>query len=376
MEMAASAKGRCGLETKFCPECKAPEHITREHLWLDNGDIIVRAKPENRIVFVESENLDPIFKGIEEIIGVPIENIVLSAARRAYRSYFMAFIPDDIKNKIAEGEMDYQPLAQVFADFGILMGQGIYEQVEKRFERDDDDFDLDIIHEPFCRLLNLAGHAAAVEAMTGRDQGIEYEEIAPGTYRSRTFPSPHEAALSERMHFPAYHHTGGDIQLERCGSCGGPRAISSYEWFPSRGLIVNRFTKKCMAFFGPQMLDPVFDELKEELGDTIPRVVVEAQRRFVRRGFFSMEDVSGEGDFRTQLALRGLGNLKEINVRRKGVRMIVDNCVLPLLIAGMMQGVFEKAFDIDSSIEWELSEEGRLEVQIIPSATKAEGPKS
>ncbi len=352
------------MEPDLCPVCQAPEYITKQHLWLNNGDIVVAAKPENRIVFIESENLDPLFKGIGDIVGMPIEHIILSAARRAYRSYFLAFIPEALREKIAAREMDYTIPAAFFTHIAGLMGQGMFEEVETRFEHDDGDFDIDLIKEPFCRLLSVAAHAACIEAMTGIDQAVEYKETSPGDYWSKIFPSPHAAELSERMHFPPYQHSDGELVMETCPECGGPKALSAYEWIIDRGLIVNRFTKRRMAFIGPQMLDPVFGELEAELGETIPRVIVEAQRRFTTSGFYTIDDVGGEGDFQTQLALRGLGNLKQIDIGRDGVDMMVDNVVLPLMLVGMIQGVFEMAFDLESNVDWEVSEEGNLKVEI------------
>jgi len=354
------------MDVNLCPECGAPEHITAQHLWLDNGDIIVKNKPENRIVFIESENFEPLFQNMARIIGAPIEHLVVSASRRAYRSYFLAFVTDEIKKKIQNKEVHYTLISDVFRDMGGLMGQGLYEDIDSRYEQDAEDYDIDLIKEPYYLLFNVGGQAAAIEALTDRDQDVTYEEVAPDEYRSKVFPAPHAEGLKERLQFVDYRHQPGDVELERCTACGGPKALSSYQWLPNRGVIFNRFTRRRMAFLGPQMLDPVFDELEAELGETIPSVAIEAQRLFTRSGFYSLDEVSGEGDFRTQLALRGLGNLKEIDLTRKGVRMTIDNAVLPLLVVGMMQGVFEMAVNVESSVDWELSDAGRLQVEISP----------
>ena len=117
---------------------------------------------------------------------------------------------------------------------------------------------------------------------------------------------------------------------------------------------------------GPQELDPVFSELEAELGETIPQVVVEAQRRFTRTGIYPLAELGEESDFRVLMALRGLGNMKEFNIRRKGMRVRLENVVLPLVIVGLAQGFFEMALGVDSTVEWELSEEGNLEIAVTP----------
>jgi hypothetical protein len=122
-----------------------------------------------------------------------------------------------------------------------------------------------------------------------------------------------------------------------------------------------------MAIQGDVLLDPVFHELETELGEDVPRAVVEAQRRFTRSGFYTIEDITDEGDFRTKLALRGLGNLKELSMKRKGMHLRMENAALPLIIVGLAQGFFEIGFGIDATaVDWELSDEGDLEAEVKP----------
>ena len=44
-----------------------------------------------------------------------------------------------------------------------------------------------------------------------------------------------------------------------------------------------------------------------------------------------------------------------------------DPCMRVIMI-GMMQGIFEMAFDIESNVEWNLSDDGDLKVEIKPNA--------
>jgi hypothetical protein len=169
------------------------------------------------------------------------------------------------------------------------------------------------------------------------------------------------------MWFQPYEHQDEDIELDRCATCGGPKALSGYDWYPERGVIVNKTTKRRTTIMSDALLHPVFTELEKELGDAIPRAVVEAQRRFTRSGYYTVDDITEEADFRTQLALRGLGNLKELTMRRQGMRMRVVNAVLPLILIGMFQGFFEMSFDLESTdVDWQLSEEGDLEMEAKP----------
>jgi hypothetical protein len=169
------------------------------------------------------------------------------------------------------------------------------------------------------------------------------------------------------LRFQPYQHRNGDIELERCSTCGGPKALSGYQWYEDRGVILNKLTKRRMAIQGNAFLDPIFHELEAELGDAVPRAIVEAQRRFTKSGFYSIDDLTEEGDFRTQLALRGFGNLKELSMRSKGMHMRMENVALAFMMIGLAQGFFEIGFGLDSSeVDWELSPEGDLDMEVKP----------
>jgi len=351
----------------LCEECKVPKVFTGEHLWLDNGDIVQKRDQRHRLVFIESENLDPLFQGMEQTIGMPIQNIVINCVRRTLLTYMSLFISDEVREKVHNKEVSLKAMDDGFRDLARPMGSGRYEFVDMRFEGDKDDYFAVSITEPYSLPMCVAGHAAAIEAILGYDHGVTYSEAAPGVYNVTAFPFSHPKEFKGRLDMPYYEHVRGAIELERCATCGGPKALAGYRWYLDRGIIMNISNGRRMALMSPSEMDPVFTELEAELGDTIPRVVVEAQRRFTKTGFYSLFEVKDENDFRVELAVRGLGNLKEINVRRKmGVHMIVENAALPLMLVGMMQGVYESAFDVESHVEWEVSAEGDLSVEITP----------
>lgn len=355
------------MALELCPECGVPKIATTEHLWSNNGDIVHSRAQSTRIVFLETENLDPLFRGIEQIIGLPIERMVITSSRRAYRIYLHGFVPELIREKIQRKEIDYGPYEAAFRIVAGLNGYGRYEEVSYRYEQDEDDFCKERLTEPFCIPLNVAAHIGAIESLTGADQGYRYEEVSPGVYDLTVFPSPHLEALKKRLWFEPYQHLDGDVELEKCVTCAGPKALSNFQWHQDRGIIANRITGRRMAIQGNALLEPVFLELEEELGDAIPRAVVEAQRIFTKSGFYTFDDINDEGDFRTQLALRGLGNLKELTMKKKGMHMRLDNVALPLIVIGLAQGFYEMGFSIDSTdVGWELSEDGTLEMEVKP----------
>jgi hypothetical protein len=357
------------FESNTCPECGVPEYITKEHLWLDNGDIVQVRDQRHRLCLIDCENLDPLFRGIEELIGMPIEPIVVTAARRVLQSYLKQFVPKEVAERVKRRELDINDLDEGFRSLARPMGLGDYQFVDMRFEQDNNDYFTVSITEPFSVPMCAGGHAAAMETILGYDHDVTYEQVAPDKYNMTAYPSIHQRGFKGRLKVDYYDREEGDIELEKCATCGGPKALSVFKWHLDRGVIVNEAVGRRTVVQGPQELDPIFRELEEELGETVTNVAVEAQRNFTKTGFYSMGDVSTVEEFRDVLAVRGLGNLKELKISRRGLRMRLDNAVLPIIIVGMMQGVFDAALDLDSTVDWELSEEGSLNIEVTPRRT-------
>ena len=351
---------------RTCPECEVPEVFTAETLWLDNGELVQASNRKNRVAFFECENIDPLFSNLGELIGISIEPIVIEIVQRGLRAYLSSFVPDLVRDRIKSGEMDLKSFDDAFRDLARLSGYGSYGFVDMRFKQDHDDYFTVSIEEPYSLFICVASHAAAMEAILGYDHGVTYTEVSPGIHNITAFPAEHRKEFRGRMRASSHKHVPGDIQLERCGTCGGPMALSSYRWYPERGIVLNTVNGRRMAVMGGALLDPLFEELEAELDDSIGHNVVEAQRRFARTGFYTIEEIGDEGDLRTQFALRGLGNLKEIKMGRRRVHLRLDNATLHLMVVGLVQGLFELAFDIDSDVEWELSEDGNLELDVTP----------
>lgn len=347
-----------------CEECGVPLVVKNEYIWLDNGDIVHRRDQRDRIVFCECENLDPLFLGIESIFGSPIEHIIMDCIRRTYRSYCKLFLPSDVNDMVRKGQLDAKALDDGFVELAIPMGVGRFSFVDMRLRWDENDFYTVSISEPNSLPMCAACHCGAMEAILGYDQWVEYSEAEPGTYNLTAFPSSHPEELKGRMRWEHYSHSEGDIELERCSTCGAPAALSENRWYLDRGIIVNQVTQRRMAVMGPNQIDPIFRELEMRFGEDIPRVVVEAQRRFAASGFYTMSEYGSVEEFRAGLAMRGLGNLKELKIKRSGVRMRIENAVLHLMIVGMMQGIFDAALDTHSTIDWESSPDGSLEIEV------------
>jgi hypothetical protein len=343
---------------KACKECGVPRRFAKEHEWLNNGIIVQRKNPDHRMIFIENDNVSATFAGVEEIIGMSIERIITEAKRRATYDFVDHMLPDIVKAVVRL--VGVRPVIGNITALGKVMGYGSLNIHSIRRVHGKGDYVTLRCRELYSLPLFSGDFAGSFNAVDRREVGITYEVVGPDEYDITAHITPHPLELQERLQTREYARKEGDIEFERCPRCGAPLALSRYQWFPERGVILNKSSGRRMAMMGPAPLDAIMEELEKELGETIPAVIVEAQRRFVRGGFYSVDEARSESDFRQALALRGLGNLKEMAWRENGVRMRMENPCLNLVLVGLVQGIFELVTGKEGKVEWEVAADGDL----------------
>ncbi len=351
---------------KLCSECGASRRIVREHRWLNDGTIVQSKNPDHRMIFIENDNIAGIFSNVEEIIGVSIERIIVEAKRRATFDFVDHILPEIVKAVVRR--VGVKPVVRNITALGKVMGYGNIELSKLRRVRDEGDYvtihTWGIYSVPlFCG--DLAGSFNAIDR---REVAVNYRELGEGEHEITGHISVHPLELVDRLKPVPYTHKEGDLQLERCGTCGGPKALAEYRWDFESGMIMHRESGRRMVILGPATIDTIVDELEKELGETIPEVVIEAQRRFVRSEFYSLDEARTVEDFRRALSLRGLGNLREMDWGEKRLRFHIENPCLYLPMVGLILGIFELASGSDAQADWKIREDGDLVVEVTPKA--------
>jgi hypothetical protein len=365
-------RNRIMPDTEICPECRVPKHITSEHVWLENGVIGSKRDETHRLVFFESGILDPIFDGIAEITGKPVEHLVVNAARLSTREYVARMLPGDVRSLVNNDELDVQMVIDSAFMMWQIMGYGKVNTTEVRYKQDENDFITALLERPYSAPLCLGNFAGSIEAWVEARPSIDYKKVSPNAYEVTITYDLDPPETKKRLGWKEYKkkYKPGDIQLERCATCGGPKGLFEFQWDLDPGVIRSTSSGRRMVMIGPSMIDPILDELEAELGETIPQVVIEAERRFVRTGFVPVEDLVNEDILRSRIALRGFGNLREVKMGKKGVRLHIENATQHLIGVGMAQGLFELAFNVESYVDWEFSEDGDLELEVYPKNIK------
>ncbi len=355
------------FKVQLCPECGVPRYITGEHRWMPDGSIVQASDPGNRVAFIETENFDPLYTGIGELIGVPIEHILTDASRRSTYGYMSKLVSPEAAEAVRSGAVDLELVFETMFEVARIMGYGNPSLVDVSYEHANDDY-LVVRYVNPCSSPLIAGTiAGTVEAYDGRACGVTYVEPVSGTIDVTVRQSHYREELKDRLWLRPYSPGHGDVELERCDTCGGPTVLARYEWDTGRGVIRSKSTGRRMALVGPPMIDAVFEELEAELGETIPEVVVEAQRRFVRNGLYSYSEIQGgEKWLREQFARRGLGYIDEMKMSPSRMSLRLANATLCTMLVGLVQGLFELAYGVESRAEWQLDERRLLEVEVVP----------
>lgn len=351
---------------KVCSECGVPYAVSKEHVWSENGVITQAKDPDHRMVFYESDNLDILFQGIEDIIGLPIEHIVIESKRREVKEYV-----ENLLSPLARKAARYVGMGAMIrklSRIGKAFGYGNVRLADRRVRFDDDDYVSMVISNPHSILFYCGENLGAWEAIDGRQSRVKYEELMENTFEVTNYIGEHPIELSERLEGRAYRFKPGDIHFDRCDKCGVPLDVARCRWNLELGTITDPNSGRRMAIFGPAGFEAITDDLEVELGEAIPEAVIEAQRRYAKQTLSAEtlpRDSRENMDFRGMLSMRGLGNLVQLEFDEQGVTAVIENSCMHLLMVGLIQGIFETLFGYDkSAYEWDLKDDGDLYVGI------------
>jgi hypothetical protein len=348
---------------KMCPECGVPRNVSKHNIWLSNGTILEDSDPDHRVVFVENDSLRDTFTGIEKILGVSIEHIIVESQRRSTYESVTRTLPVPLRMILRYTGTGL--IARYLRESGQVNGKGAIQITSFRRRKGKDDYIKLRIREPFSLAHFCGNFAGAVEGVDGREVSVTYEEVSPGEYELTARMTTHPMDLQERLQRKAPHYKPGNIELPRCSTCGVPVVISTYAWRWDRGVIENKTSGRRMVVTSTATQDAIIDELITELGDPVKQAIAEAQRALVASGFFSGDEIKGTGDFRTQFAYRGLGNLVEIDFARDHLHARIENPCLHPMVVGLLQGLYEGSTGGRTDLQWETTAEGDLVVNVL-----------
>lgn len=367
-----------------CEKCGVPKLVGSGLKWENNGVISLSGSSRNRMVLLESETIDRIFKGIETLIGLPIEHVIIESRSRETRRFIERAFPPDIRNIIDNKELSLEEriskmspkeradlhskmryITQTVIDIGRMYGYGDQKTGELWDLDADCPWRVQVVRNPYSLLFMSADNIGAVEAFERTNMWARYENVGEETYRIEVFPSDHAVDLKDRLKRKRFKFKPGEITYDLCPECGIPLAVSARIWDLSEGTITDPETGRYMSIFGPSSIDSICYDLENELGDEIPAAVIEATRRYSRKAW-GVDNWNRDGlTFQQMLAVRGLGNLVRFEGDREHLDLTIENACLPLVMVGIIQALVEMAYKVGrSSYKWEMTDEGDLNMTI------------
>jgi hypothetical protein len=351
---------------KACKTCGVPSRVGRGHNWNPNGTMVQRNDRNHRMIFFDSDSVTALFSNIEDLIGVPIEKIVIESKARATEAYIGTLIRGT-KGQLAR-LFGLERIIRKIVEQGRLLGYGDIRVKEFNWKQA---FMVCEITDPYSLPLfcgDLKGSLQAIRKLEGK---VEYKEIGPNSYSIRDSQELDATGLEERLMPRTVPNKPGDFVYHRCPTCKAPLEISRFNWDIGKGTITQEGTGIRYAVFGSTGLQVILDELEKELGDTIPATIVEAQRMHAARTMNPRWKSVSREDIRNWLAFQGLGNLVALDeVEGGGFSILIENPAIPLLIVGTIAALFEFLSGSESDINWEIVGDGDLSVNVMPAVSE------
>lgn len=350
-------------QQKRCKRCGVPKLIYKDLCWQDNGTLTEVKDPSHRMLFTESENLKGLFAETEKLIGLSVDRVIIESKSLATREYLEKMIPAYLLKLLYMLKPDL--IVRKMSAIGKAYGYGNIELIEVKKNTDRGDYLAMTIEHPYSMLSFTGDNLGGMEAGTGRECTVQTKELGGDKYLLELWVSEHPPELKEHIKPMVYPSMPGHIELERCAECNTPIDIAAHDFNLESGIISNPETGSRMAIFGPAGLESAFLALEDELGDTIPETIIEAQRRYTLENMRSRDWLGGEEKLRRIMAMRGYGLLVGFDASINHLSVTLRNISIPQLTVGTAKGIFEKALKLDSSThEWSISGDGELHINI------------
>lgn len=349
---------------KRCKSCGVPQGAAKNHRWLSNGTIVFAREPSHRMVFLESDNLDGLFSNLEKMVELPIEPLVIEGKSKATRD-FLQFLVKRHTGWIVY-LMSYLPMRKLITNMSRVMGYGNVDlrDVSPRFKRAER-MTMRVSH-IYSLPLFCGDFKGAADLVEKRTFSVDYVMEKDGYYLVTAFRTSDELAPQEESPVK-YTSKPGDIEWERCPACGAPLAVSEFDWDLENGIITDPLSGRRMAIYGPAGVERVFYDLEKELGRPVDELVIEAQRRHAHTFLGKRESLQGYSSLRKMLAVRGMGNLVNMEKGREGLELRIENpCLTPILV-GTLCAAYEIATDGRIVPTWEKTPDGDLLLQLAPA---------
>jgi len=356
----------------YCEICGVPLGITRGNLWHDDGTISGRYPPHIMGTFFDVDELNYLFHSLSEFMQFDIGDIVASGKYHDTREYMGALV-----EKIKEASGGKLPPEEELYRM-MLTPTRIWGLAEVGFESIEPGRMVVSVKDPYSIPLLRGDVAGVADVVTGR----ENEAVWEGDEREgKMFVAPAEgpsklSRLADEGGHYGMRHEVGELECERCASCGAPKEVSGlFKWDGESCRIEERFSGRRYCFNNTQGITAVLETLAEELEENIEQRMIAMSREYSRALY---EDVAGKpesnggrGSIDPELQLgsfacRGWGRVMEMSMQDDEWVVAVENPHNNIMLSGRIWGLAEASSGLDLSVSDRTADGKTLRLQLEP----------
>ncbi len=350
-----------------CKRCGTPQNFGKLIRWTAGGTIAAEKVPDIRLFFIEVDELLNLLSYLGELLGMPIDNILIESERSIGEELVNMSLPGGLVRFVRSipDLFQLQAFAKVavkhIASYARAMGYGSVTMIEYEGKRRS----LMRVRNPHCLPLIIGDCVGAFQGILGVNMAATWKKENGTTLIEfkRTDDKPYQVPI-RRMGF-----VPGEVDLQRCPACGVPLPVSeNFEWDMLNGIITNRRTAYREVFLSVEGVNAILAEMERELGEEVPRMIARRQAEMMRERMSkrNLEEEGGIWSLFEELKMRGMGNMVEVEEAGRQLRVKVENPFNDALVAGRVAGYYEAVEETGSRMTWSLSDEGYLAIAVEP----------
>ena len=370
--LTALTRNRKGADfikaVKRCKQCETPLVFARNVVWTGGGTIVSGRITDLRLFFIEIDELLNLLSYLSELLGIPIDNILIAAERPIGQELLESTFPPRLASITRGIPKPFQ--LQVFVNavfsrvsaYARCMGYGSTTLIEFEGKRRA----LVRVRNAHSLPLIIGDCIGAFQVMQGVNMAVTWKKENGTTLIEfrQTDEQPYDIPITRSEFMP------GQVDLPLCPACKVPLSVSeNFEWDTLNGIITNRRTAYREAFLSVQGINAIFAEMERELGEKVSNMVAQRQAELMRERMSkrNLEEEGGIMRLFEELRMRGMGNPVEVEEAGKQLKVKVENPFNDALMAGRIAGYYEAVEKVKSRVTWVTSEEGYQVIGVEPA---------
>jgi hypothetical protein len=367
--------GRSHLGLERCGLCGLPIYVRLAAVWNDDGTITGRFVHSTRVVQAYVDELDFIFDGISERIGLDISKIVVEGERKAGLEFTRTLLAGvhGLTGMVARNRLfsrlvfDFVIRASKNAGFGGCRVVSYRHNSLLQIEVTDS-------FNPAVLAGNMLG---SFEAFAKRPGTVRWEGEGGRVLITIEADGDERRVEEERLAPVLPVVIPGDYKVERCRRCGMPVELTRrYSFDLDRGIATEVCTGRRIVTVMIDSLNAVFKELEQELGGEISDMIVELESEYTREHATMpavLEEDKAVEQLLSDLRIKGMGNPTEISIAGEELLVRIENPFSEELLTGRVLGYYRAVLGDPAEVKLTPDEEGFMFVKVFrPRADRKE----